>query len=79
MQISIESPKTRGLVGVACTDSAGGGTDVSVRHTLTAPSETGHTFVSNFPETGHYFKMIDEWRTATADALARLPANQSGN
>ena len=26
-----------GLVDVVCTDSAGGGTDVSVRYTLTAP------------------------------------------
>lgn len=68
-----------GLVDVVCTDSAGGGTDVSVRYTLTALSEAGRTFVSNFLETGHYFKMIDEWRAATAQALARSPANQSGN
>jgi len=68
-----------GLVDVVCTDSAGGGTDVSVRYTLTALSEAGRTFVSNFLETGHYSKMIDEWRAATAQALARSPANQSGN
>lgn len=68
-----------GLIDVVCTDSAGGGTDVSVRYTLTALSETGRKFVSNFLETGHYSKMIDEWRAATAEALARSPANQSRN
>lgn len=60
-----------GLVDVACSESAAGGTDVSVRYTLTALSEAGRAFVSNFLETGHYSKMIDEWRSATADALAR--------
>ena len=59
-----------GLVDVACTGSAAGGTDVSVRYTLTALSETGRVFVSKFLETQHYSKMIDEWRAATAAALA---------
>jgi hypothetical protein len=62
-----------GLVDVVCTESSGGGTDVSVRYTLTALSETGRTFVSNFLETAHFSKMIDEWHAATAEALARPP------
>jgi hypothetical protein len=37
-------------------------------------SETGRRFVRNFLETGHYSKMIDEWRAATTEALARNPA-----
>jgi hypothetical protein len=60
-----------GLVDVACTESAAGGTDVSVRYTLTALSETGLVFVGKFLESGHYSKMIDEWRAATAEALAK--------
>jgi hypothetical protein len=58
-----------GLVDVACSESAAGGTDVSVRYTLTALSETGRAFVRKFLETGHYSKMIDEWRSATVTAL----------
>jgi hypothetical protein len=63
-----------GLVDAACTESASGGTDVSVRYTLTALSETGRVFVSKFLETEHYSKMIDEWRAATAAALAKSPS-----
>jgi hypothetical protein len=62
-----------GLVDVICTEPAGGGTDVSVRYTLTALSEAGRTFVGTFLETGHYSKMIDAWRAATTEALARTP------
>ena len=60
-----------GLVDVACAEPAAGGTDVSVRYTLTALSEAGRAFVRKFLETGHYSRMIDEWRAATADALAK--------
>jgi polyketide cyclase/dehydrase/lipid transport protein len=60
-----------GLVDVICTASAGGGTDVSVRYTLTGLSESGREFVSKFLDPEQYSKMIDEWRAATADALAR--------
>jgi hypothetical protein len=63
-----------GLVDVICTEAAGGGTDVSVRYTLTALSEAGRTFVRNFLETWHYSNMIEEWRAATSEALARTPA-----
>jgi hypothetical protein len=62
-----------GLVDVVCTESVAGGTDVSVRYTLAALSETGRVFVSKFLEPGHYSKMIDEWRAATAGALANSP------
>jgi hypothetical protein len=60
-----------GLVDVVCTESATGGTDVSVRYTLTALSEAGRVFVSKFLDAGHYSQMIDQWRAATAAALAR--------
>ncbi len=63
-----------GLVDVTCTQSAAGGTDVSVRYTLTALSESGREFVSEFLEPEQYSKMIDEWRTATSDALAQSTA-----
>jgi hypothetical protein len=62
-----------GLVDVACTESAAGGTDVSVRYTLTPLSEAGRAFVTNFLKTEQYTKMIEEWRTATVKALARSP------
>jgi len=62
-----------GLVDVVCTDSAVGGTDVSVRYTLTALSESGRAFVSHFLTSEHYSEMIEEWRTATTRALATMP------
>ena len=61
-----------GLVDVICTEPAGGGTDVSVRYTLTALSEKGRDFVRDFLDAGHYSAMIDEWRAATSEALARI-------
>jgi hypothetical protein len=61
-----------GLVDVSCTE-ARGGTDVSVRYTLTAVSEAGESFVAQFLADEHYTKMIDEWQAATREAL-RLPA-----
>jgi hypothetical protein len=65
-----------GLVDVVCTQSAGGGTDVSVRYTLTALSETGRIFVSNFLDARHYAQMIEQWRAATAEAHARPPTTK---
>src|SRR3984957_5406965 len=62
-----------GLVDVVCTESAAGGTDVSVRYTLTALSESGRIFVSHFLTSKHYSEMIEEWRTATTQALATMP------
>lgn len=61
-----------GLVDVLCTDSAAGGTDVSVRYTLTALSESGRAFVSHFLTPEHYSQMIEEWRAATTQALAKM-------
>jgi hypothetical protein len=60
---------TIGLVDVSCTDLASGGTDVSVRYTLTAVSEAGESFVAQFLASEHYSKMIEEWRVATSNAL----------
>ena len=60
-----------GLVDVSCTE-VHGGTDVSVRYTLTAVSEAGKAFVAQFLTEEHYTKMIEEWQAATRKAL-RLP------
>jgi hypothetical protein len=65
-----------GLVDVVCTESADGGTDVSVRYTLTALSESGGVFVGKFLDAGHYSQMIEQWRAATAGALARPPTTR---
>ena len=61
-----------GIVDVACTEVASGGTDISVRYTLTAVSEAGESFVARFLADQHYTTMIEEWRVATSKAL-RLP------
>jgi hypothetical protein len=58
-----------GIVDVVCTEPAGGGTDISVRYTLTAVSEAGRSFVAQFLSDPHYTTMIDEWRVATSKAL----------
>jgi Polyketide cyclase / dehydrase and lipid transport len=58
-----------GIVDVNCTELAGGGTDISVRYTLTAVSEAGKSFVAEFLSAQHYRTMIDEWRVATSKAL----------
>lgn len=60
-----------GLVDVICTEPPGGGTDVSVRYTLTPLSADGATFVERFLGANHYAAMIEEWRVATTAALAR--------
>lgn len=58
-----------GIVDVVCTETAGGGTDISVRYTLTPVTEAGQTFVARFLSDQHYTTMIDEWRAATSKAL----------
>jgi Polyketide cyclase / dehydrase and lipid transport len=58
-----------GLVDVSCTEARSGGTDVSVRYTLTPVSEAGKSLVAEFLQDETYTKMIEEWRTATSQAL----------
>jgi len=58
-----------GLVDVACTPAPHGGTDVSVRYTLTAVSAAGASFVAQFLADAHYTQMINEWRVLTSKAL----------
>jgi hypothetical protein len=58
-----------GLVDVWCTEAREGGTDVSVRYTLTPVSEAGKSFVAEFLTQESYTKMIEEWRVATSKAL----------
>ena len=62
-----------GLVDVVCTEAAGGGTDVSVRYTLTPLHAGAEHFVEHFLSAEHYDRMMEEWRAATSAALARLP------
>ena len=57
-----------GLVDVLCT-TVRGGTDVSVRYTLTPVSKAGKSFVGDFMTDENYTKMIDEWRVSTGKAL----------
>jgi hypothetical protein len=58
-----------GIVDVICTQPTGGGTDISVRYTLTARSEAGESHGAQFLAERHYTTMIDEWRVATGKAL----------
>lgn len=62
-----------GLVDVVCTEVPNGGTDISVRYTLTPVSEAGNSFVAQFLSQQHYNEMIEEWRVLTSKALG-LPA-----
>lgn len=62
-----------GLVDVECTTAAAGGTDVSVRYTLTGLNERGQAFVSGFLDPGQYRRMIEEWRAAIGAALSAAP------
>ena len=63
-----------GLVDVVCTDHEGGGTQVSVSYTLTPLNDAATAGVEDFLEPRKYAGMIEEWRAATAAALARLTA-----
>ena len=58
-----------GLVDIACCASASGGTEVSVRYTLTGLSWQGSTFVRDFLERRRYGSMMEEWRSAISAAL----------
>lgn len=57
-----------GLVDVQCS-AVSGGTEVSVRYTLTGVNLHGQAFVTEFLDPGHYSRMIGEWRTAISQAL----------
>ncbi len=65
-----------GLVDVVCTESAGGGTEVSVTYTLTPLNDAAKAGVEAFLEPARYGSMIEEWRAATAAALERLTTAQ---
>ena len=62
-----------GLVDVECAIAMAGGTDVSVRYTLTGLNGPGRAFVSEFLDPRHYDRMIEEWRAAISAALAAAP------
>jgi hypothetical protein len=66
-----------GLVDVRCSAASGGGTEITVRYTLTGLNAQGRAFVDDFLSPERYGRMIDEWREATAKALAgRAPSPQ---
>ena len=58
-----------GIVDVACAEAADGGTDITVRYTLTAINAAAESFVAQFLADPHYTTMIEEWRVATSKAL----------
>lgn len=58
-----------GLVDVRCNPTAGG-TEVSVRYTLTGLNPQGQAFVTEFLDPKHYSRMIEEWHAALDEALA---------
>jgi hypothetical protein len=62
-----------GLVDVSCSEARAGGTDVSVRYTLTPISDAGTSFVNEFLTDENYTRMIEEWRVATSKALGLRP------
>jgi len=59
-----------GLVDVHCSATSGGGTDVSVRYTLTGLDAQGQAFVSRFLDPAHYGRMIEDWRESITAALS---------
>lgn len=59
-----------GLVDVHCSVAPGGGTDVSVRYTLTGLDAQGQAFVAEFLHPDQYARMIEEWRVLISAALA---------
>lgn len=59
-----------GLVDVQCSTAPGGGTDVSVRYTLTGLDAEGKAFVAGFLQPEQYSRMIEEWRASISAALA---------
>jgi hypothetical protein len=65
-----------GLVDVQCSTTSGGGTEVSVRYTLTGLNAQGKVFVSQFLDPEQYSSMIEEWRRAISAALAGAKLHQ---
>lgn len=59
-----------GLVDVSCQPDPAGGTEVSVRYTLTGLGRDGSALVRDFLADERYAAMIEEWRAATSTALA---------
>jgi hypothetical protein len=59
-----------GLVDVQCSPAPGGGTEITVRYTLTGLNPQGQAFVTAFLDPGRYGRMIEEWREAIGKALA---------
>jgi hypothetical protein len=59
-----------GLVDVHCSVAPDGGTEVSVRYTLTGINAEGQAFVTEFLQPEQYTRMIEEWRTSISAALA---------
>lgn len=59
-----------GLVDVQCSAAPAGGTDVSVRYTLTGLDAQGQAFVADFLQPEQYARMIEEWRELIGAALA---------
>ena len=60
-----------GLVDVLCTEAAGGGTNIDVTYTLTPLHAGAEGFVEEFLSPAHYARMMEQWRDATAAALAQ--------
>jgi hypothetical protein len=58
-----------GLVDVQCSAAPGGGTEVSVRYTLTGLDAQGRAFVSGFLQPEEYTRMIEDWRRSISAAL----------
>lgn len=58
-----------GLVDVHCSATSEGGTEVSVRYTLTGLDAQGQAFVNHFLDPAHYSRMIEDWRQSIAAAL----------
>lgn len=65
-----------GLVDVRCGATSRGGTEVSVRYTLTGLNAQGEAFVDRFLQPEQYSRMIEEWRTAITAALAGARLHQ---
>ncbi len=68
-----------GLVDVHCVPAAGGGTQVTVRYTLTGLDEAGRAFVEAFLAPEAYRAMIGAWQQLTSQGLARPNADMSHN
>lgn len=59
-----------GLVDVSC-EAADGGTQVTVRYTLTPLSEAGQHNIAHLLDAQHYAAFMEEWRAAITAALRR--------